>query len=272
MDTISLGDIRTFLLDMDGVLWRGSEPVEGAQHFFSILAARRLNYGLLTNNSSRTVQAYQEKLARYGLDVPLECIFTSGIVASDYLRHRYPAGARVYVVGEPGLKTTVQEAGFEIFDGVGGDVPDSVDAVLVGIDWHVTYDRLAAASRLILKGAAYVGTNPDKTFPTPDGLVPGAGALLAAVEAASGVAPVVVGKPNGAMFQMALERLGADPSATAMVGDRLETDILGGQQAGLRTIAVLSGVTSREMLTAGAIHPDWVFEHLGALADALERC
>jgi 4-nitrophenyl phosphatase len=189
-----------------------------------------------------------------------------------YLQKRYPAGARLYVIGEPGLKAMIREVGLEILDGTGDDAPESVEAVVVGIDWHVTYDKLAVASRLILRGATYIGTNPDHSFPTADGLVPGTGALLAAIEATTDVHPLVVGKPNSAMFEIALERLGAEPSTTAMVGDRLETDILGGKQAGLHTIAVLSGVTSPEMLAVSRIKPDWVFEHVGALADRLEAC
>lgn len=267
-----LANIRTFLLDMDGVLWRGDEPVEGARRFFEILTARGLSYGLLTNNSSRTVTMYQEKLTQFGWEVPAERIFTSGTATAAYLQKRYPAGMKLYVIGEPGLKTMIREAGFEIADGIGNDAPASVEAVVVGIDWHVTYDKLAAASRLILKGAAYIGTNPDRSFPTADGLVPGTGALLAAVEATTGVKPFVVGKPNSAMFEVALERLGAEPSTTTMIGDRLETDILGGQRAGLHTIGVLSGVTSPELLASSSIQPDLVFEHLGALADALEKC
>jgi 4-nitrophenyl phosphatase len=215
---------------------------------------------------------YQEKLGRFGLDVPAERIFTSGTTTAAYLQRRYPSGTRLYVVGAPGLKMMIREAGFEVFDGVGDDVPGSVEAVIVGIDWHITYDKLAAATHLVFKGATYIGTNPDRTFPTEDRLVPGTGALLAAVEAATGVEPIVIGKPNVTMFKIALEGLRADPATTAMVGDRLETDILGGQRVGLSTIAVLSGVTSPEMLAESEIHPDWVFEHLGTLADAIGQC
>jgi 4-nitrophenyl phosphatase len=264
--------LRTYLLDMDGVIWRGYEPVEGVHRFFRLLSERSLTYGLLTNNSSHTVQMYQERLARFGLDVPAERIFTSGTTTAAYLRSHYPSGTRLYVVGAPGLKMMIQEAGFEIFDGVGDGVPDLVEAVVVGIDLHVTYDKLAAATHLIFKGATFIGTNPDRTFPMADRLVPGAGTLLAAVEAATGVEPVVLGKPKSTMFQTALKSLGVDKVTTAMVGDRLETDILGGQRAGLSTIVVLSGVTSPEELAASDIHPDWVFEHLGALADTLEKC
>lgn len=264
-----LGHIRTFLLDMDGVLWRGDRPIEGASRFFKTLAERGLMYGLLTNNSSLTIQMYQKRLEEFGLDVPSRRIFTSASVTADYLSKRFQSNSRIYVVGEDGLKATIREAGFEVHDETESDVPDLVEAVVVGIDWHVTYGKLAMASRLVLKGAAFIGTNPDRSFPTADSLIPGAGALLAAVEATTDVPPSVIGKPNSAMFQVALDRLGVETSTTVMVGDRLETDILGGQQAGLRTIVVLSGVTSPEMLTISNIHPNWVFEHLGALADAL---
>ncbi len=251
---MTLADIDALIMDLDGVLWRGSEPLPGINAFFDYLHAEGIPYALATNNSSKTVAEYQAKLARFGLIVAPERIVTSANATARYMQKRKP-GARVHVVGMPGLFQTIQEHGFTIAD-------SDVDFVVVGIDWEVTYAKLALANRLIRQGAVFIGTNPDLTFPTPSGIDPGAGSLIAFVEAASGQKPVIIGKPYTALFERALDVVCTPPERTAMLGDRLETDILGGQRAGLRTILVCTGIHARADLPSSAVQPDFVFDDL----------
>jgi 4-nitrophenyl phosphatase len=259
-----LKSLQNFLVDMDGVLWRGNMPLPGAARFFDVLRRRRLGYTLVTNNASRTVQQYVSKLERMGLSVEPERILSSAIATAEWLRAELPPGVPIYIVGMDGLRSALQEAGFLLSDGEGAA------AVVVGLDLEFDYARLDRAARLVREGALFIGTNPDRTFPTPSGEAPGAGSLLAAVEAASGQSPIIIGKPERPLFEQALKRLGAEAATSAMVGDRLETDIVGAKLAGLRTILVLSGVTQHENLESAEVQPDWVFENIGALADALE--
>ena len=175
-----------------------------------------------------------------------------------------PRARRVLVVGGEWLATVLTRAGYTV-------VEQDADAVIVGIDWNLTYEKLKRATREIRRGAKFIGTNADKTFPAEDGIVPGAGSILAALEAASETAPIVIGKPERTMFDIAVEKMGIAPEVTATLGDRLETDIEGGHRAGLKSILVLTGVTTREMLAHSPIQPHWVFEDLDALRAAWEN-
>jgi 4-nitrophenyl phosphatase len=254
--------LEGFVVDMDGVLWRGPEPMRGLVAFFDVLGRRGLPYVLATNNSTSSIGQYVDKLARFGVHVPRERIVTSAYATADFLLEREP-GAPVYMIGEEGLEEALESRGFRL-------TTDDAHFVVVGLDRGITYQKLATAMDLIEKGARFIGTNPDRTLPTPDGLRPGAGTMLAAIAAASGVEPLIVGKPEGPMIQQALRVLGTDRERTAMVGDRLETDILGGKKAEIKTILVLSGVTRCEELIESDIQPDWVLDDIGALAAALD--
>lgn len=257
--------ISGVILDMDGVLWRGDTPLPGLEEWFDWLRESNMPYVLATNNSSRTQLDYVAKLERVGItDVPPECIVTSGTATAAYLQKHYPAGTRVHILGMAGLRKMIGAAGFDLSS---DDEPPQV--VVVGMDFELTYDVLRQAVWHIRAGAAFIGTNPDKTFPVPDGLVPGAGSILAAVEAAAGRPPdVVIGKPNRPMFDIALDVLGSTPENTLMVGDRLDTDILGAQNAGLKTVLVFSGVTKPDDLAVEGIWPDVAFDGLPELVRA----
>jgi len=257
-------ELDGLILDMDGVLWRGNDPLPGLNLFFETLNSIQLPFVLATNNSTLSVELYVEKLAGMGVEVQAEQILTSAYATADYLRTIAPAGTRVYAVGEMGLKTALETQGFQLSD-------DAAEYVIVGLDRQFTYDKMSAALRLINQGAQFIGTNPDLTLPTPSYARPGAGAILASLSAASGIQPTIVGKPEPLMLQQALARLNTRPEHTAMVGDRLETDILGGINAGLRTVLVLSGVTNAEMLAESSIRPDWVSDDIQALAANLEN-
>jgi 4-nitrophenyl phosphatase len=261
--------LQTLLIDGDGVLWQADQPMPGLVHFFDVLKARQIDWALLTNNATLTTASYVEKLRGFGVTADPSQIFTSGNVTAHYLRELDPPARSVYVIGQPDLKSTLRQAGFSLFDGE--EEPDRVDAVVAGIDRAFSYGKLRVAMRLIRGGAAYVATNTDTTFPTPQGLVPGSGSIIAAVTAAAGCDPIVMGKPEPAMYQVAMKHFGAELHTTATLGDRIETDILGAKRLGMGTILLLSGVTSREQLAASDIQPDHVFEGVAELADALEN-
>lgn len=253
-----LREIRYLLIDMDGVLYRGDMPLPGLTDFFAFLKEHQIRYQLVTNNASRTPEQYVRKLAGMGVQVEPEAILTSARATAYALREEYPPGTRVYAIGGEGLIAALQEVGFVLSS-------DRASVVVVGWDDDLTFAKLRHACLLIRAGARFVGTNPDRTLPTPEGEIPGNGSILAALETATGIKPEIIGKPEPPLLRQAMERIQADPAATAMLGDRPETDVLAGERLGLLTILVLSGATSREDLEHADPQPDLVFEHIGAL-------
>jgi 4-nitrophenyl phosphatase len=177
------------------------------------------------------------------------------------LKQEFKNGATVYVVGQEGLREAMREAGFTILD----DSSQPVDAVVAGIDFTLTYEKLKHAVLLIQRGARFIGTNGDLTFPMENGFAPGAGSILAAIQAATGVSPITIGKPERFMFDLAVQKMGSTPEHTAMLGDRLETDILGGQRAGLKTIMVLTGVDNENSIAQKGVQPDVIFRGIDEL-------
>jgi 4-nitrophenyl phosphatase len=258
-----LKTIAAFVLDIDGVLYTGDRPLPGAAQFILLLHQRRLPFMVLTNNSTRTPERIAERLQSMGMEVAADRIVTSSLAAALYLKKIYGSGTRVYVVGEEGLRSPLSSAGFQLAD------EGPADCVVVGMDRTVTYDKLKRAALLIRAGARFIATNPDTTFPSPEGLIPGAGALIAALRASTGRCPVVIGKPEPTCFELALEKLGATAASAAALGDRLDTDIEGGRRAGMWTILVLSGVSTPDDLAKSTVQPNWVFKDLVALAGAL---
>jgi 4-nitrophenyl phosphatase len=257
-DIARLAKVRAAVSDMDGVLWRGDMPTPGLAHFFAFLRRHDIRFVLATNNATRTAAQYAEKLAEFGVRVSEAEILPSCDVVADYLTTIAPPGTRVFVVGEPALVQSIQARRFVVSE-------DEAEIVVAGLDRQATYARLAHATRLIRNGATFVGTNPDRTWPSETGLTPGAGSILAFLEAASDVKPFIVAKPEAVMFQQALARMGSRPEETVMIGDRLETDILGGQRARLGTILVLSGVSTKADIEHQGIHPDWTFRDIDEL-------
>jgi 4-nitrophenyl phosphatase len=253
-----LRTLRHLIIDMDGVLYRGSQAISGVGGFIAFLRQRDIPFVLATNNSTRTPQQYVDKLGGMRVTVHASEILTSSQATAGYLASTASAGTRVFVVGQDGLRAALGDAGFVL-------VEDEAEFVVVGMDPTACYERLTRASLLIRDGAQFVGTNPDPTFPSELGIVPGAGSLLAFLETATGVAPTVIGKPGRAMMEQALAWMGAESRTTAMVGDRLETDILAGQRTGLHTLLVLSGVTDRAVLARSEIQPDLVFHDVAHL-------
>lgn len=261
---MKLSDLRALVIDADGVLWRGRQPLPGVTEFFDFLHARQIPYIIATNNSARPEADVVEKLARVGTHIEATRVLTSSQATALMLPRLAPNARRVFVVGGEWLSSVLTRAGYQI-------VEQDADAVIVGIDWNLTYEKLKRATREIRRGAKFIGTNADKTFPSEDGIVPGAGSILAALQAASETTPIVIGKPERTMFDLAVERMGVAPELTATLGDRLDTDIEGGQRAGLQSILVLTGVTTRALLAQSPIQPNWVFEDLVALRAAWEN-
>lgn len=264
MESEGMAQIKAVISDMDGVLWRGDMALPGLSEFFALLEARGWPFVLATNNSSKTQLDYVNKLAGMGVaGVPEQAIVTSGTATMAYLQKHYAPGSAMHVFGGPGLFANVEQAGFRLSND--GDV----QAVIAGLNREMSYQTLWQATTLILKGADFIGTNPDTTYPTPDGLAPGAGSMLAALQAASGVEPLIIGKPHPPMFETALALLGSAPNETLMIGDRLETDIVGAQRLGIQTALVLSGVSTAAEAAESAIQPDFVAEDMPSLLQQL---
>jgi 4-nitrophenyl phosphatase len=258
-----LDDVENLLIDMDGVLWRGNTPLPGLTTFFAFLREHAIRFVLVTNNASNTAQHYVKRLADYGIEVSLKEILTSAQATAEHLAQKSEPHTPVYVIGGNGLTEALTHNRFRLVDS-----DDHPRYVVVGWDRELTYDKLAKATLAIRAGADFVGTNPDRTWPSEQGQVPGAGATLAALQAATDVEPTVIGKPSPLMFRTAMQRMGAAYYNTAMIGDRLETDILGGQRAGVTTVLVLSGVTSDADLSDAQVRPDLVFDDIAAFVRA----
>ena len=249
-----------FLIDMDGVIYRGSELIPGADRFVRDLLDRRIPFLFLTNNSQRTRRDVVAKLRRLGIDVGESHIFTCAMATARFLAVQKPRGT-AYVIGEGGLLHALHENGYAIVD-------HDPDYVVVGEGRAVTYEMVETAVRMVLEGAKLIATNLDPSCPTQAGLRPGCGAIVAMLETATGRRAFSVGKPSAVMMRAARKELGLDASRTTIIGDTMETDILGGVQLGYRTILVLSGGTSRDDLDGFAYRPDLVVGSIAELSAA----
>jgi len=262
---MKLSNIKALILDMDGVLWRDTTPIGDLPAIFTRISEHGLKVAFATNNATRTVDEYLDKFSGFGVTIKPWQIITSASAAADLLNKRFPGGGVVFIVGENGIQRALEERGFQpIVDPQDKTTPV---AVVSSFDRSVTYGKLSRATLHIRSGAPFYGTNPDKTFPTPEGLVPGAGAILASIEAATSIEPIIIGKPEPAMMHMALEELGTIPEETLVVGDRLETDIAAGKAAGCKTALVLSGVSTREQAEAWQPAPNFIAEDLSSLLE-----
>ena len=258
----TLAKINHLIIDMDGVLYRGNQPMPRLCEFFGFLRERPIRFILATNNSTKTPQEYVEKLAGMGVTVSADEILVSGQATAHFLAREYPRGTRVHVFGMPALKQALMDEGFVLAD-------EDVQVVVASMDRQVTYEKLKRATLLIRGGARFIATNLDPTNPSEEGLIPGTGSMIVALEAASGVKPQAIGKPEPTMYELAMEQMGARPETTAAIGDRVDTDILGGKRAGLITICVLSGSSDRA--EAEAIETDMIFDDIAHLLETWRR-
>ena len=254
-----------YLIDMDGVIYRGGELIPGADRFIQGIRDADIPFRFLTNNSQRTRRDVTTKLQRLGIDVDEEHVFTCAMATARYLAHQKPNGT-AYVIGEGGLLMALHRNGYSI-------VEKDPDYVVVGEGRTMTFEMMETALQMILGGAMLVATNPDPNCPTSTGTRPGCGAIVAMLESAAGVKAFSVGKPSPIMMRAARNELGLTTDQTIMVGDTMETDILGGVQSGFRSILVLSGGTRREDLSKFAFRPDRIVESIADLdpADTIDQ-
>ncbi|EMI42081.1 HAD-IIA family hydrolase [Rhodopirellula sp. SWK7] len=249
------------LIDMDGVIYRGSQLIPGADRFIQALKRERIPFMFLTNNSQRTRRDVATKLERMGIKVGEKHIFTCAIATAQYLASRKPSGT-AYVIGEGGLLHALHRHGYSIVD-------HSPDFVVVGEGRTITLDTLERAVNMIMDGAKLIATNLDPNCPTINGTRPGCGATVAYLEAVTGIKAFGVGKPSPIMMRAARKELGLATSQTVMVGDTMDTDILGGVQMGYRTVLTLTGTTKAEDLDKYAFGPDVVIDSIADMEDPL---
>ncbi len=263
---VRLRGARAFVFDMDGVLYRGGAVLPGVVDLLNALELRQKPYMLATNNSMASPAEYQAKLGAMGIEVPVERVLTAGTATRDYLQESLPENVAIFAVGMPALREQLfTDTGFRPVQ----YEEEQPDAVVVGLDLTFTYDKLKAATRAIRNGALFVATNADATLPTENGLVPGAGSIVAAIATASGREPTIIGKPSPQILEKAAQHMGVPPREVVMIGDRLDTDILAGHRAGMLTLLVLTGVSTREDISEAPILPDIVFTDLRSVLEAL---
>jgi NagD protein len=245
---------KNYLMDMDGVLIRGRVPIPGAVKFIETLNERELPYLVLTNNPLYTPRDLSHRLSTMGFNLPAERIFTSAIATARFMNRQRPHG-KAYVMGESGLTDAIHSVGYVITD-------HEPDYVVVGETHGYNYTSFTKAIRLILEGARFVATNPDPSGPSDEGMVPACGAMTALIQAATGVAPFFVGKPNPLMMRTALSYLGGHSEESVMIGDRMDTDIVAGVSSGLETVLVFTGVTKQEEVSRFPYQPTYMVDSI----------
>jgi NagD protein len=246
--------IKNYLIDMDGVLVHGTTLLPGAAAFLQRLRAQGIPFLILTNNSQYTPRDLQVRLSYLGLEVPAGAIFTSALATAQFLHDQRPGG-RAYVIGESGLTTALHDIGYVLTD-------QEPEYVVLGETTAYSFDRITRAVRFVEAGARFIATNPDVMGPGEGGIVPATGAVAALISAATGVKPYFVGKPNPLMMRTALHSLDAHSENSVMIGDRMDTDIIAGIESGLRTILVVTGVTTQEQAERFPYRPTWILDSI----------
>jgi len=254
-------EIRSWLMDMDGVLVREQNAIPGADGFLALLRDQGLPFLVLTNNSMYTRRDLAARLRTLGLEVPEEAIWTSALATADFLAQQRPGGT-AFTIGEAGLTTALHDAGYTLTD-------REPDYVVLGETRTYSFERISSAIRLVARGARFIATNPDPTGPTPDGPLPATGAVAALISRATGVEPYFVGKPNPLMMRSALNAIDAHSETSAMVGDRMDTDVVSGLEAGMHTVLVLTGITTRAEAERFPYRPSRIVDSIADLMDEL---
>jgi NagD protein len=255
------GPWDSYLMDMDGVIVREEHLVPGADEFLRALREAGRPHLVLTNNSTYTPRDLSARLARIGLTVPEQAIWTSALATAQFLAEQRPGGS-AFVIGEAGLTTALHDVGYILSD-------TAPDYVVLGETRSYSFAAITKAIRLINNGARFIATNPDATGPSPDGPLPATGSVAAMVTKATGIEPYFVGKPNPLMMRSALRAIGAHSESTVMIGDRMDTDIIAGLEAGLDTILVLSGISDAAAANSYSFRPTHVVESVAKLTEAL---
>jgi len=254
--------IQALILDMDGVIWRSDAPIGDLPSIFHRIAARGLKYVFATNNGSKTPRQYEAKFREFGVTIEPEQIVTSAICMAHMLAQDFPDRGKVFLVGGDGVREALKQAGFEVLP---IEHAQEARALVMGIDWEINLQKMNEAALLLRRGVPFYATNPDKTYPTPRGEIPGAGAWISVVTTATGVDPIFAGKPLPYLMELALEQLGTVRDETLVVGDRLETDIVAGQAAGCPTALVLSGISKLDQAKSWEPQIDIIAEDLTTL-------
>jgi NagD protein len=254
-------EIRSWLMDMDGVLVHEEHAVPGADRFVGRLRELGRPFLVLTNNSIYTRRDLAARLAASGIHLPEEAIWTSALATASFLEQQRPGGS-AFAIGEAGLTTALHDAGYTLTE-------RNPDYVVLGETRTYSFERIAQAIRLIVAGARFIATNPDPTGPTPDGPLPATGSVAALISRATGVDPYFVGKPNPLMMRSALNAIDAHSETTAMVGDRMDTDVVAGLEAGMHTVLVLTGSTTREQAERFPYRPSRIVDSVADLVDEL---
>jgi NagD protein len=250
-------DIECWLTDMDGVLVHENTPIPGASEMLAGWERNGIPYLVLTNNSIFTARDLSARLRASGLVVPEERIWTSALATADFLAQQLPGGS-AFVIGEAGILTALHEAGFIMTE-------TDPDFVVVGETRNYSFEAITKAIRHIINGARFIVTNPDATGPSADGVLPATGAIAALITKATGKEPYVVGKPNPMMFRSALNKIGAHSKKTGMIGDRMDTDIVAGIEAGLHTVLVLTGISDQAEIEKYPFRPDEIVDSVADL-------
>jgi NagD protein len=254
-------EIRSWLMDMDGVLVHEETAIPGADRFLARLRELELPFLVLTNNSIYTRRDLSARLRASGLEVPEERIWTSALATARFLENQRPGGS-AFVIGEAGLTTALHDAGYTLTE-------RDPDYVVLGETRTYSFSRITQAIRLIVGGARFIATNPDPSGPTPDGPVPATGSVAALISRATGVEPYFVGKPNPLMMRSALNAIDAHSESAAMVGDRMDTDMVSGLEAGMHTVLVLTGSTQRAEAERFPYRPSRIVDSIADLVDEL---
>jgi HAD superfamily hydrolase (TIGR01457 family) len=256
---------KAFIIDLDGVVYLQNEPIVDSSETLGELSAAGKKFVLLTNNSAPTVQQYVDKLEGFGIKVSPEQIISSAYAVRQYILNNHQVdGKAAFVIGEEGLKAELSGIGLRL---VTGKEAEDADFVVVGWDHGFDFEKLKSAATAIRRGAVYIAANTDTTYPTPHGLWPGAGSLVAAVTTASGSQPVVAGKPTPLIVRAAIQRMKVEPGKTLLIGDRLDTDIEAGLAAGVDTLLVLTGISREKDIEQTGIRPKYIRNNLAGLLD-----
>lgn len=255
-------NIKALIIDMDGVIWKGDAPIGDLPSTFRKIRERGLRFVFATNNGTKSPEEYQEKLRTLGVEIEPSQVVTSALGIAFMLDREYPKGTKIFMIGENGICAALEEKGFEILS---VERAQEAQIFVMGIDRGINFQKVAEATLLVRNGIPFYATNTDRTFPTPRGEIPGAGAWLSIITTATGVNPIVAGKPYPFLMELALEKLGTKKEETLVVGDRLETDIAAGQRVGCPCALVLSGVSTREEAGQWTPKIDMVADDLASL-------
>ena len=254
--------IKALIIDMDGVIWKADEPIGDLAGIFRRIRERGLGFVFATNNSTKTPAQYAERLRQFGVKVDIRQIITSSQGVAHAIAQKFAAGTKVFMIGEDGIREPLEEKGLHI---LAVDEAPEAQVVVMGIDREINFQKVSEATLLVRSGIPFYVTNTDRTFPTPRGEIPGSGAWVSVITTATGVQPVVAGKPFSFLMELALEKLGTTNQETLVIGDRLETDIAAGQAVACPCALVLSGVSTRDEAEVWVPKMDMIAEDLESL-------